>query len=143
MKLTKTIIGAFILFGLMVGSAHAVQKMKRIQGPTSWSIGSPSGNGTTAGTMVARSGCDKVMLGVFLKSTNTGAKAIAPYADVATTSTGTAYRTANLGAMGGTSVYFWRELTAPASSYIRPVFTYTAGFTGTTELWCQYTDGSQ
>lgn len=139
----KILVLSLVLFGLGVSTAHAVQILSRIQGPTSWSIGSPNGNGTTAGTMVNRTACEKVYLGVYLKSTNTGTKVVTPYADVSTTSTGTAYRTASLGAVAGSSVYFWRELTAPASSYIRPVFAYTTGFTGTTELWCQSSNGAR
>jgi len=138
----KLIVLSMVLFGFGVSSAHAVNILKRIQGPTSYSIGSPSGNGTTAGSFVRVAYCNKVFLGVFT-SWNNSVKAVAPYADLASTSTGTAYRTASLGAFGGQSDYFWRELTGVTSEYVRPVFTYTTGFTGTTEIWCQYENGAK
>jgi hypothetical protein len=145
MKFEKILASSFLAVILMVTSAHAVTKIKKIVATTSQSVtGDSYGDGTITGSYVAVSGCDKIRVGVATKTTNGSTNSLL-YVDSATSSTSDRYaRSAALGTVGGKGQWFMRDATSAINMpYARFVLSYTSGFTGSTEMWCVYNDGSQ
>jgi len=139
-QLKDLIIVSLVFFGL-VGVAHAVSVTKKIQGETTRTA---ADGGAFTGTYVATGYCDQVKIGVYGNSTNNATNALL-YADVASDSTGTRYaRSAALGTVGGKSTWYLRTATSATNApYTRLYLDYSAGFTGSTSIWCTYNDGSR
>lgn len=144
-NIRKILFVSFVLFGIGVGTANAVTLAKKIVATTAQSVsGNSYGDGTITGSYVATTGCDKIRIGVAGKTTNGTTNALL-YADYATSSTSDRYqRSAALGTVGGRGTWFMRDATAAVNMpYTRFVLSYTSGFTGSTEMWCVYNDGSR
>ncbi len=130
-----------LLWLSFAGAAHAISVTKKIQGDTARSA---SDGGAFTGTYVATGYCDTLRIAV-TGAANNNATPATLYVDVAPSSTSTVYhRSSSLGSVGGVSTFYLVTASTGANApYSRLYLDYSAGFTGSTAIWCTYEDGSR
>lgn len=152
MKTSKQFFFALLSFFLFVGIANGVQLQRKILATTS--ISSSTNGGTYTGSIVKADACTAMFMTIKAKSSNNAANYVVPYMDVLTQSTaaaGDVIRSAGLGGFIADNNTYTRAVTGftgvntPTAfwPWVRPVFTYSKGFTGTVEVWCTATDDSR